>query len=58
MAYPELRLFNVTQALYGGGPALINSVGQLWNAGYIDTTPTGPELGAASGQVVGKGGAT
>ena len=23
--------------LYGGGPALTNSAGQLWNAGYIDT---------------------
>ncbi|WP_235512018.1 manganese catalase family protein [Achromobacter sp. Root565] len=23
--------------LYGGGPALVNSGGQLWNAGYIDT---------------------
>ena len=23
--------------LYGGGPALINSGGQLWNAGYIDS---------------------
>ncbi|OZI27736.1 Mn-containing catalase [Bordetella genomosp. 7] len=28
---------HVTQVLYGGGPALINSAGQLWNAGYIDT---------------------
>lgn len=28
---------HVTQVLYGGGPALINSGGQLWNAGYIDT---------------------
>jgi len=28
---------HVTQILYGGGPALINSGGQLWNAGYIDT---------------------
>jgi Mn-containing catalase len=28
---------HVTQLLYGGGPALINSGGQLWNAGYIDT---------------------
>jgi Mn-containing catalase len=28
---------HVTQVLYGGGPALINSAGQLWNAGYIDS---------------------
>jgi len=28
---------HVTQILYGGGPALTNSGGQLWNAGYIDT---------------------
>lgn len=28
---------HVTQLLYGGGPALTNSGGQLWNAGYIDT---------------------
>ena len=28
---------HVTQMLYGGGPALINSGGQLWNAGYIDS---------------------
>jgi Mn-containing catalase len=28
---------HVTQILYGGGPALVNSAGQLWNAGYIDT---------------------
>jgi Mn-containing catalase len=28
---------HVTQVLYGGGPALVNSGGQLWNAGYIDT---------------------
>jgi len=28
---------HVTQVLYGGGPALINSGGQLWTAGYIDT---------------------
>jgi Mn-containing catalase len=28
---------HVTQVLYGGGPAYINSGGQLWNAGYIDT---------------------
>jgi Mn-containing catalase len=28
---------HVTQLLYGGGPALINSAGQLWNAGYIDS---------------------
>jgi Mn-containing catalase len=28
---------HVTQILYGGGPTLINSAGQLWNAGYIDT---------------------
>jgi Mn-containing catalase len=27
---------HVTQVLYGGGPALTNSGGQLWNAGYID----------------------
>ena len=23
--------------LYGGGPSLVNSAGQLWNAGYIDS---------------------
>jgi Mn-containing catalase len=28
---------HVTQILYGGGPSLINSAGQLWNAGYIDS---------------------
>jgi Mn-containing catalase len=28
---------HVTQVLYGGGPTLINSAGQLWNAGYIDS---------------------
>lgn len=28
---------HVTQVLYGGGPALVNSGGQLWSAGYIDT---------------------
>jgi Mn-containing catalase len=28
---------HVTQLLYGGGPPLINSAGQLWNAGYIDS---------------------
>jgi Mn-containing catalase len=28
---------HVTQVLYGGGPAYINSGGQLWNAGYIDS---------------------
>jgi Mn-containing catalase len=28
---------HVTQILYGGGPAFINSGGQLWNAGYIDS---------------------
>lgn len=28
---------HVTQLLYGGGPALTNSGGQLWNAGYIDS---------------------
>jgi Mn-containing catalase len=28
---------HVTQILYGGGPALTNSGGQLWNAGYIDS---------------------
>jgi Mn-containing catalase len=28
---------HVTQVLYGGGPALTNSGGQLWNAGYIDS---------------------
>jgi Mn-containing catalase len=27
---------HVTQLLYGGGPSLTNSGGQLWNAGYID----------------------
>ncbi|WP_029008423.1 manganese catalase family protein [Azospirillum halopraeferens] len=38
-------LANITQGngshtlslLYGGGPALVNSAGQLWNAGYIDS---------------------
>jgi Mn-containing catalase len=28
---------HLTQVLYGGGPALTNSAGQLWNAGYIDS---------------------
>ncbi len=28
---------HVTQVLYGGGPALVNSAGQLWTAGYIDS---------------------
>jgi Mn-containing catalase len=28
---------HVTQVLYGGGPPLTNSGGQLWSAGYIDT---------------------
>jgi Mn-containing catalase len=28
---------HVTQVLYGGGPALTNSAGQLWTAGYIDS---------------------
>ncbi|GAB2623167.1 manganese catalase family protein [Novilysobacter erysipheiresistens] len=28
---------HVTQVLYGGGPALTNSGGQLWTAGYIDS---------------------
>ena len=28
---------HVTQILYGGGPALTNSGGQLWTAGYIDS---------------------
>jgi Mn-containing catalase len=28
---------HVTQVLYGGGPAFINSGGQLWNAGYLDS---------------------
>ena len=28
---------HVTQVLFGGGPALINSGGQLWTAGYIDS---------------------
>lgn len=28
---------HVTQILYGGGPALTNSGGQLWNAGYVDS---------------------
>lgn len=27
---------HTTQLLYGGGPALTNSAGQLWTAGYID----------------------
>ncbi|MGQ9365254.1 manganese catalase family protein [Azospirillum sp. ST 5-10] len=38
-------LANITQGngshtlslLYGGGPSLVNSAGQLWNAGYIDS---------------------
>src|SRR5690349_12404549 len=29
--------WQVTQVLYGGGPALTNSGGPLWNAGYIDS---------------------
>ncbi|MFC0679392.1 manganese catalase family protein [Lysobacter korlensis] len=28
---------HVTQVLFGGGPSLINSAGQLWNAGYVDS---------------------
>jgi Mn-containing catalase len=28
---------HLTSVLYGGGPALINSGGQLWTAGYIDS---------------------
>ena len=28
---------HVTQVLFGGGPALTNSGGQLWTAGYIDS---------------------
>ena len=28
---------HVTQVLFGGGPALINSGGQLWTAGYVDS---------------------
>ncbi|MBO9515447.1 MAG: manganese catalase family protein [Variovorax sp.] len=28
---------HVTQVLYGGGPALVNSAGVPWTAGYIDT---------------------
>jgi Mn-containing catalase len=28
---------HVTQVLYGGGPALTNSAGGLWTAGYIDS---------------------
>ena len=28
---------HVTQVLYGGGPALTNSGGQLWSGGYIDS---------------------
>ncbi|MGH8074796.1 MAG: manganese catalase family protein [Lysobacter sp.] len=28
---------HVTQVLFGGGPALINSGGQLWTSGYIDS---------------------
>lgn len=28
---------HVTQVLYGGGPALTNSGGMLWTAGYIDS---------------------
>ncbi|SEN22053.1 Mn-containing catalase [Luteibacter sp. UNCMF331Sha3.1] len=28
---------HVTQVLYGGGPALVNSAGVPWNAGYIDS---------------------
>ena len=28
---------HVTQVLYGGGPALVNSAGVPWTAAYIDT---------------------
>lgn len=28
---------HVTQVLFGGGPALVNSGGQLWTSGYIDS---------------------
>lgn len=28
---------HITQVLYGGGPALTNSAGGLWTAGYIDS---------------------
>lgn len=28
---------HITQLLYGGGPALINSAGQSWSAAYVDT---------------------
>lgn len=28
---------HVTQVLFGGGPSLINSGGQLWTAGYVDS---------------------
>lgn len=28
---------HVTQLLYGGGPALTNSAGQLWSGGYVDS---------------------
>lgn len=28
---------HVTQVLFGGGPALINSGGQLWTGGYVDS---------------------
>jgi Mn-containing catalase len=28
---------HLTQVLYGGGPALTNSGGQLWTGGYVDT---------------------
>src|SRR3970282_700630 len=28
---------HLTQVLYGGGPALTNSGGQLWTGGYIDS---------------------
>src|SRR5690606_41558214 len=28
---------HLTQVLYGGGPALVDSGGQLWKAGYSDS---------------------
>lgn len=28
---------HLTQVLYGGGPALTNSAGQLWTGGYVDS---------------------
>lgn len=28
---------HITQVLFGGGPALVNSAGGLWTAGYIDS---------------------